>query len=145
MIEVIVSAAISSFLATISFGILFNIHGKKLIGAGICGMLGGIAYKSCLYIGMSEINANLVGGIALAFYAECMARYLKSPVTTFIACALIPLVPGGGLYRMMRFIIQGMSYAALDTLLITLEIASTLAIGILIVSTVFKHIHFKRK
>ena len=60
MIEVIIKAGISAFLASIGFGILFNIRGKKLILAGLTGAIGGILYKYSLYLGMSELVANFL-------------------------------------------------------------------------------------
>ena len=131
MIEVIIKAGISAFLASIGFGILFNIRGKKLILAGLTGAIGGILYKYSLYLGMSELVANFLGALGLAIFGEIFARLCKTPVTTFIVCALIPLVPGGGILE----VIQGNVQEALVKGLETLSIAGVLALGILVVST----------
>lgn len=135
MIEVIIKAGISAFLASIGFGILFNIRGKKLILAGLTGAIGGILYKYSLYLGMSELVANFLGALGLAIFGEIFARLCKTPVTTFIVCALIPLVPGGGMYYTMLEVIQGNVQEAMVKGLETLSIAGVLALGILVVST----------
>lgn len=135
MIVVILKAGISAFLASIGFGFLFNIKGKKLLLAGLTGAVGGILYKYSLYLGIGELLANFLGGLGLAICGEILARMCKSPVTTFIVCALIPLVPGGGMYYTMLETINGNVEAALSTGLETLSIAGVLALGILVVST----------
>ena len=151
MIEVIIKAGISAFLASIGFGILFNIRGKKLILAGLTGAIGGILYKYSLYLGMSElhkrakISPNIASPKAPRKFAtnSLIPRYSEylykmppmAPVTTFIVCALIPLVPGGGMYYTMLEVIQGNVQEALVKGLETLSIAGVLALGILVVST----------
>ncbi|MEG0528580.1 MAG: threonine/serine exporter family protein, partial [Longicatena sp.] len=80
MIQII----IGSFLATLGFGILFNIKGKKLILAGIGGAIGGIVYHVCLDMQMSEMMSMFWGSIALSLYSEIFARVCKTPVTTFL-------------------------------------------------------------
>lgn len=135
MIDLIIKAGISAFLASIGFGILFNIRGKRLILAGLTGAIGGILYKYFLFLGMSELVSNFVGALGLALFSEIFARVCKTPVTTFIVCALIPLVPGGGMYYTMLEVIQGDVQEALSKGLQTLSIAGVLALGILVVST----------
>ncbi|MEG0469828.1 threonine/serine exporter family protein [Amedibacillus sp. YH-ame10] len=136
MIQII----IGSFLATLGFGILFNIKGKKLILAGIGGAIGGIVYHVCLDMQMSEMMSMFWGSIALSLYSEIFARVCKTPVTTFLVAALIPLVPGGGMYRTMLQAIQGNAMQALTTGIDTIAIAGILVLGILLVSTVMKTI-----
>lgn len=135
-----IETMISTFLASLGFGILFNIKGKKLILAGIGGSIGGVAYQFTLQCGLSELLAMFFGSVAFSLYSEICARICKTPVTTFIICALIPLVPGGGMYRMMLKAIEGSVMEALTIGLNTLTIAGVLALGILIVSTIMKAI-----
>ncbi len=54
-----------------------------------------------------EILSNFYGALGLALASEILARKCKTPVTTFLVCALIPLVPGGGMYRTMLAAIRG--------------------------------------
>lgn len=129
---------IASFIASLGFGILFNIKGKKLILAGIGGAIGGVVYHLCLRSGTSELIAMFTGSVSFSLYSEICARICKTPVTTFIICSLIPLVPGGGMYRMMLQAIDGNVINALSIGLDTITIAGVLALGILLVSTCMK-------
>ena len=73
----------------------------------------------------------------LCLVSELLARRMKTPVTTFLICALIPLVPGGGMYYTMLAIIQGNTMSALETGIHTLGCAGALALGIALTSAFF--------
>ena len=81
-----IKMGLSAFLASLGFGLLFNIKGKNLFLAGLVGGVGGVCYKISLYYGCNEILANFIGVIALSFLSEILARKCKSPVTTFLVC-----------------------------------------------------------
>lgn len=141
MIEVVVG----SFIASLGFGILFNIKGEKLLFAAIGGSLGGFIYQLCIYGQLSELSSMFLASLAFSLYSEILARIAHTPVTTFIICALIPLVPGGGMYRMMLAAIQGKVIDALTIGLDTITIAGALVLGILLVSTIMKAITKRSK
>lgn len=134
MIRVICSA----FLASLGFGILFNIKGKKLILAGIAGSIGTLSYTIALHAGIGQMMSMFIGSIVLSAFSEIAARMIKTPVTTFIICALIPLVPGGGMYQTMLAGIQGNADEMIQLLLKTITDAGALAMGIIFVSAVVK-------
>lgn len=145
MINVVIKACVSSFLATLGFGFLFNIKGKNLVLAGLVGAFGGLIYKSCLYLGLSEMMANFLGAVGLSLCSEILARCCRTPVTTFLVCALIPLVPGGGMYRTMLEAIHGNVDKALNLFVSTISIAGVLALGVLIVSTLMRAYYHEKK
>ncbi|MGL5381022.1 threonine/serine exporter family protein [Clostridium sp.] len=128
----------SAFIASLGFGILFNIKNKNLIFAALCGALGWFVYKTCIMINLSETMALFLASVALSSYSEIFARILKTPVTTFVICALIPLVPGGGMYYTMVEAITGNIMKSLETGIQTLAAAGSLALGIIFVSTITK-------
>jgi len=61
-------------------------------------------------------------------------------VTTLVICALIPLVPGAGMYYTMYEIITGNSSGAVELGLNTLASAGALALGVIFVSTITKQV-----
>ena len=73
-----------------------------------------------------------------------MARVLKTPTTTFITTSLIPLIPGGSLYYTMAYAFESNSEMFASKALYTLELASALALGIIVAATATK-IYFKVK
>ena len=87
-------------------------------------------------MGLSEISSLLISSIIFSIYSEVLARIFKTPVTTFVVCALIPLVPGSGMYYTMREAISGNISKSLELGLNTIASAGTLALGVLFVSTI---------
>lgn len=136
---------LSSFLATIAFGILFNIHGKNLFYAGIGGGLGWFIYKIGLSFNFSIVLSMFFGSIAISTYSEIFARILKTPVTTIVVPALIPLVPGGGMYNTMYGAIKGDAMATWNQAISTISSAGALALGVLFVSSITRLIYTQNK
>ena len=136
---------ISAFIASFAFGVLFNTRGKKLVFAAICGALGWFIYKLSLLLGYTDITSLFLASISLSIYSEIFARILKTPVTTFVIAALIPLVPGGGMYYTMVEAISGDIMKSLETGIKTMASAGALALGIILVSTITRTITVVRK
>lgn len=127
---------VGAFVSTFGFAILFNIKGKNSLFAGIGGTLAWFVYKLVLLMGCNNLTSMFISALILSIYAEICARILKTPVTTILACALIPLVPGGGMYDTMYEAIQGNALATWNKALSTMSSAGVLALGILFVSTI---------
>lgn len=129
---------IMAFIASFGFGIIFNIRGKKLFYAAFGGALCWFSYLLCLSFNFSEITSLFLSSICFSTYSEIFARILKTPVTTLVVCALIPLVPGGGMYYTMLEVVDGNIEKALELGLNTIASAGTLALGIIFVGTITK-------
>lgn len=125
-------------LATYGFGLMFNIRGKSLLAASIGGGIGWFFYIFCMGKDFSESSSYLIATIFIALYCEWMARILKTPVTSIIVPSMIPLAPGGGVYYTMFYLIQNNYNLSFQKALQTASIAGSMALGILIVSTLFR-------
>ena len=131
----IIWVTLVSFFATFGFCIAFNIRGKKIFFAALGGAISWFFYSLPLQMGVSEISSLFISSVIFSIYSEVLARIFKTPVTTFVVCALIPLVPGSGMYYTMREAISGNISKSLELGLSTLASAGTLALGVLFVST----------
>lgn len=127
-----------ALLATLGFGILFNIKGKNLIFASIGGAITWYVYLLVLNNTGATLAALLIASISAGIYSEIMARILKTPVTIFSICAIIPLVPGGGMYYTMLASVQGNITKFLSTGINTFSSAGAIAVGILVASSFTK-------
>lgn len=125
-----------AFIATFGFGILFNIKGKKLLFAALGGGLSWFCYSLPLSLGLSEVSSLFISSLIFSTYSEVLARVLKTPVTSFVICALIPLVPGSGMYYTMLATINGELQRAVHLGINTLANAGTLALGVIFISTI---------
>lgn len=124
-----------SFVATLGFGMLFNIRGKKLFFAAFGGGLAWFVYLVCLNLNLTEISAMFISSVIFSIYSEVFARILKTPVTTLVICALLPLVPGSGMYYTMYEAVTGDVIKSLEIGLNTLAKSGTLALGVIFIST----------
>ncbi|MBO5339378.1 MAG: threonine/serine exporter family protein [Oscillospiraceae bacterium] len=129
---------ISSFFACIGFCFVFNIHGPGMIICGGGGALGWLVYLLAVFATGSEILRFLLAAIAITVYSEIMARVRRCPVTSYLIIALLPLVPGGGIYEAMRCCVQGDTALFLAALVRTFGIAGALALGALLGSSIFR-------
>lgn len=128
-------------LACVGFALVFNIHG---VGKVICGVGGALGWLVYLLAG-STILAGFLASAAIGLYSEIMARLRRCPVTAYLLVALLPLVPGGGIYYAMSYCMVGDTERFLDTLLHTFGMASALAVGAMLTSSLFRaaylHLH----
>ncbi|MBE6822227.1 MAG: threonine/serine exporter [Ruminococcaceae bacterium] len=125
---------IYAFASCAAFSIGFNLRGKELILTSVGGALGWMVYLLCNPLG-NDIFQFFIATIVISIYSEIMARLRKTPVTGYLLVALLPMVPGGGIYYTMEYCIIGNTDQFLETGLHTLGIAGALAMGILLVSS----------
>ncbi|WP_017414636.1 threonine/serine exporter family protein [Clostridium tunisiense] len=130
-----------AFISSLGFGILFNVRGKNLIIASIGGGLGWLFYLITKNSTGSEIVALFVASIVISVFSEIFARIMKNPVTIFLICALIPLVPGGSMYYTTFEAVQGNVSKSIVLGIQTLFNAASIAVGIILVSTISKIIN----
>ena len=97
------------------------------------------------YFMFSEPMKYFIAAIVINIYAEIMAVSQKAPSTVFLVSAIMPLVPGGMLYRTMRFAVTKRwgDFGKLGVE--TISIALALALGMLIANSVIKSMRKRRR
>lgn len=126
-----------AFCACYAFGLVYTMRGKTLALASLGGAIGWLVYLLFGFVGR-DLFQYFVATIATAVYSEVLARIMKKPATEFQIVALLPLVPGGGIYYTMEYCVIGNNAKFLEAGLHTLGIAGALATGILLVSSIFR-------
>lgn len=130
---------IYTFIATFCFSVLANIRGMNLLFASIGGGVTWFVYLlTSSYFHIPNLFCFFIASIFAATYSEIMARVLKTPVTTLVISAVIPLVPGGGMYYTMFESVQGNINASLNLGIQTISIAGIIAVSVFLVSSVSK-------
>ena len=71
-------------------------------------------------------------------FSEAMARVRRCPVTGYLIIALLPLVPGGGIYEAMLHCVRGDTQMFLSALVRTMGIAGALALGTVLGSSTMR-------
>ena len=137
LIKELIRYAVSGALGTLGFVLMCNIRVKKLPFAVLGSLLVVIIW---FFVSMTTTDVfipNLVAAMFGTLYAEIMARVTKAPTTIYLIPSIITLVPGSRLYYTMSDLVHydfaAMSTDGRDTLLVALGIA----VGIVIVTTLF--------
>ncbi len=136
--------ALAVFVGCLGFCILFNVHGRGLVLCILGGSAAWMIYLLCRELGCDVYGANLFAAVFAALYAEIMARVRKCPAIAYLVVATLPMLPGAGVYYTMSLGLEGNMMEAVAKGLETMGIAGSLAVGILLVSTVFRFASRKR-
>lgn len=99
--ETIIIQLLSAFVGSLGFALVFNNDKKTMLPATFGGMFGWAVY---LVFEATDIGVFLATIAAAAFcqlYSEVFSRVLKTPKTSIYITSIVPLVPGGSLYRTM--------------------------------------------
>ena len=129
---------ITGFIGSLGFAILFNVRGKKMLFAALGGLLSWGIFVLLGFAIESEAVRYFIVAASISIYAEMMARVLRTPTTTFIMTALIPLIPGGSLYYTMAYAFQSDLTRFLDKGIDTLQLALALALGVILAAAATK-------
>ena len=122
---------LAAFIATIGFGILYNVPTRTIFASSTAGAAGWVIYY---YLSFElELDYFVGAGVAAFTVANCsqwFARYYRMPVIVFAIPGIIPLVPGGSAYNMMRAFIEGNSNLAFMFATETFLVSGAIALGL---------------
>lgn len=124
-----------AFLAIIGFSLRSNLKGWRVLFTGLGGGICWAAYLIILYYTKSMLLSVFIAIIIVCIYSEVVARLMATPVSVFVMCVIIPLVPGRSLYYSMRAYISGESMEASRHIFSTLMISGTIAMAIAVVAS----------
>lgn len=124
-----------SFIAILGFSIRSNIKGWRLVFTSLGGALSWGLYLMFLNWSSSLLLSVFLATAAVCLYAEFVGRAYKMPVSVFVICAIIPLVPGSGMYYSMKAYIDGQALEAMRKMGETLMIAGTISVAIAVMSS----------
>lgn len=123
---------IACFGASVFYCIIMSLPKKAIWISSLSSAMTYIVYRSAFLSVESEYMGYLAASFFAAVSAEILARICKMPATIFIFPAVIPLVPGIGLYRtmlcMVRSDMSGFATEGTKTLIISGIIAVTVAV-----------------
>lgn len=127
---------LSGILGSIGFALIFNLKKDKIpyiiVGAG----MGWAIYLLCYHYTQNLFLSNVAASVFCTGSAEFLARWRKAPATLFLLIHIIPLVPGGSLYRTMRSFVIKDQQAFTQNGMNTLYVSAGIAVGILIVTSI---------
>ena len=142
---VIIITLMTSFFGSIGYACTFNTNAKRLIAAGFGGFIGWAAYIGVGYFVSSEPMKYFVAAVVINIYSEIMAVREKAPSTVFLVSAIMPLVPGGMLYKTMHYAVTKEWHKFGKLGANTISVALALALGMLIANSIIKSLRKRRR
>ena len=133
-LQQIILPCLYSLIASIAFGVHFNIKLRHMIMAGIGGTLTQFIFLAFELSGTNEMLCYFFSAAAVSVYSEIMARRLRVPVNMYLVIGIIPLVPGGYMYNTMITLIGGDTDMFFEMFLTAVGIAGAIAMGVFAVS-----------
>ena len=136
---------VSSFIACTGFVLVFNIHGSGAILCSLGAALTTLVYSLTDYYLGYDMIAFFFGALFASLFSEIMARIRKKPAVAYLFISILPMIPGVGIYYTTNYLVQGEMSAFADSGVHTIAIAGTIAVGILIISTLVRLFYNLRK
>jgi len=140
-----IAQVVLSFLATVSFAVLFHVPRQQYIYCGLTGVCGWLCHLLVTSSGGSVVLAALVAAVTLTFVSRIFAVLRKMPVTIFLVCGIFPIVPGAGIYYTAYYIMMNENALALAKGMETLKIAAAISLGIALVISLPYRLFSKNK
>ncbi len=137
IIEVLIKL-VSSFVGTLGFAIFMHAPKRAWLPASLIGGVAYALYWVLLKVGIHAPMAMFIGALLGSVLGQYCARRMHMIATIFVLLAMIPLVPGLGLYRCMHFLAQEMYSAGANAGVRAMVDIVMIALGIAVGSFVFR-------
>ena len=132
---------LAAMFASAAFGWLLRQPKRTMVFTSLIGVNG---YVIFLLMGQTAM-AYFVASLAVGQLCELTARVTRMATTLFLVSAIIPLVPGLGLYRTIMYIAQDNFAMALSMGVETVTGIGAIALSLTIATTVFSNIRLHVK
>ena len=135
---------VAAFVGTVGFSALFGAPRRYYLYCGLAGMAGWAVY---LLVAMSHsvVGAAFFAALAVAAISHIMAKICRCPVTVFLICSIIPLVPGGGIFWTAYYIVTEQLRMAAATGFVALKVTIAIAGGIILASGIINKLFIRKK
>lgn len=144
MIKELILDMIYCFVATWFFALIMNSPKKVIPISSLIASIGYMVYLMCVNADQVMLGFFL-GTLIIAFLGEIFARLIKMPATIFIFPAVVPIVPGLGLYQTMLAFVQDDIFSALEIGVKTILNIGAMSIAMALMSLVALKIPIKLK
>ena len=134
----------AAFIGTIGFSALFGAPRRYYLECGLAGTAGWTVYLLLASAGPTHVvGAAFLGALAVAVMAHLLAVTRRCPVTVFLICGIIPLVPGGGIFWTAYYIITNQLRLAATTGFTALKVTIAIAGAIILIVALSNRFHRK--
>lgn len=134
-----------SYISTVCFGILLHIPSRAYNVAGVIGGGSWVIYWVMYYQdGVGLAFSNLFAAVLIALCSRWTAQHKKMPAIVFEVPALVPFVPGGQAYKMVRNFAIGNYYLVTVYFYQVVVIVGAITLGFGLGELLNRIIHYRR-
>ena len=137
----ILQAAAGAFFGTVGFAMLVHVPKRAWLVSGLIASFSYLVYWACLRAGLSDPMSIFLGSFFGSLVGLLCARKMKMIGTVFLMSAVVPVVPGLGLYRMMAFLGQNRIAEGADMGIRAMITIAMIALGLGAGSMIDRMIH----
>lgn len=119
-------------VASLSFGVIFQVQRSRLLLCGLVGGCGWLARVAAEQLGWQIVGWTLLGALVVGCLGEVLARVLREPATLFLTPGIVPLVPGATTFAAMQAFVVGDYTQGLSLTTAALLAAGAIAAGLAI-------------
>lgn len=101
-----ISKALAAFIAVLAFCVVIDVPKRYVPQASFVGGIGWFLYLYTYNLYDKVWVATFVSGFIIALISHIFAKVYKAPVTIFLIAGIIPIVPGGQMYRSVYYILM---------------------------------------
>ena len=122
-------------IGTVAFGALFGVPSKYYL---YCGLIGASGWAVYVFLWMrtgfwSEAVVVFLATVLVILMSRFFAVRERCPVTIFLICGILPLVPGAGIYWTCYYLVTGQLDEASTRGFSALKAAVAIVLGIVFV------------
>ena len=127
------------FLGTVAYVVLFNVPRRYYVSCGITGIVAWLVYLGASE-GMSSAVASFLAVMVAVFLSRMLAVRMRCPITIFLLAAIIPLVPGAGIYYTAYYLVTDQLSLAAERGIEAVKIAFGIVVGIAFIVSIPKEV-----
>lgn len=140
-----ISKALAALIAVLAFCVVIDVPKRYVPQAGFVGGIGWFLYLYTYDLYDKVWVATFVSGFIIALISHIFAKVYKAPVTIFLIAGIIPIVPGGQMYRSVYYILMSNADKAEYYIRESIQVAGAMALAIFVTDSIFKYIRMSFK
>ncbi len=126
---------VCSFIGTVAFSMLFNVHAKYYAYCGLTGMAGWLCY--CFLIPyMDPVLATFIGTVVVVLMSRILAVWRRCPITVFLISGIFPLIPGTSVYYTAYYFVMNDLWMAAEKGIMAIKLAFAMVLAIVFVVSI---------
>lgn len=122
-------AIAGAFVGTVGFAMLVHVPKKSWLASGVIAAGAYLVYFLLTQAGLPDPMGIFIGSLCGSLAGQICARKMKTIGTVFLMSAIVPVVPGLGLYRMMAYLGQGETASGVDLGISAMITIAMIALG----------------